>query len=144
MAAAVPIIQGVAAVAGFLSQRSNAKKARQAQENASKVANKQASIQRQREIRQRLAASRVQRAHVIASGFSAGSPGASTVSGAAGGIQSDVASNVGFSNQMFGLEQARVGYLNQAANYQSQGQQAASVFGGIQDIAGLFKSTAFA
>lgn len=136
--AGISAVAGVAGVAGALSQRSAAKKSRKAQERAAEVANKQASIQRQRDVRRRIAQARVQRAEIESQGFARGVAGSSMVSGALGGLSSDTASTVGFSNQMAGMEQARVGFLNEAAAAQSRGAERAAIFGGIQQAAGFF------
>ena len=131
MATAATVFQVVGAVVGVasaISQQRGARRERRARENAARVQNRQANLQRQRDIRRSVAASRVQRARAIAAGFSAGAPGASGVAQAAGGIQTDVASNIGASGAQFGLEQQRVGFLGDAAAAQSS-QNRAATFG---------------
>lgn len=125
-------------VVGAVQQRKQQKKAEKAQEKAARVANAQANLRRQREIRQRVAQSRVQQAEIQAAGFSSGSPNSSIVQGAQAGIQTDTASAVGFSNQMFGLEQQRVGFLNQAARAQSSANMWGTIGGVGQSVAGMF------
>lgn len=138
LATVATVISAGAAVIGAVQQRKAARQTRRAQERAAAVSNRQANLRRQRGIRQQLARARVLRAQTIASGFAAGAPGASVVRGAAGGVQTDAAANVGFSNQIFGLEQQRVGFLNQAAAAQSRGAEQAALFGGISQVSGLF------
>lgn len=129
-----------ASIIGQQRQARSARRSRAAQEQAARVQNRQATLRRQRSIRQALAQSRVRRAQAVSAGFGVGAPGASGVAGAVSGIQSDVGSAVGFSGQQFGLEQSRVGFLNQAANFQSQGAQQGALFGGISGIAGIFSN----
>lgn len=138
MAEAALVISAVVGVAGAVSQRKSAKKSRRAQERASRLQNKQAAIARRRSIRQGLAESRILRAQAISSGFAAGAPGASAVAGATGGIQTDVAANIGASGVQFGLEQQRVGALSEANQAISQFNQTGATVSGIQGIAGLF------
>lgn len=125
-------------VVSAVQQRKAQKKAEKAQEQAAKVANAQANLKRQREIRQAVAQSRVQAAQTQAAGFAAGAPGASGVQGAQSGIWSDTASSVSFSNQMFGMEEARVGYMNQAARAQSRANMWGTIGGVGQGLAGMF------
>lgn len=138
MAATAGIISAVVGVVGAVTQARAARKAGKQQEKAARVANKQASLQRQRDIRQRVAAARVRQAEITAAGFVSGAPGSSVVAGARGGLQSDTGAAIGFSNQIFGLEQQRISALNSAQQAQNQGQIFGSVAGGIQNIAGLF------
>lgn len=138
IATVATIASAGASIIGQRKQAKAARRSREAQEKAAKVANRQASLRRQRAVRQSLAQSRILRARAIAGGFSSGTPGASGVSGAAGAISTDAAVNVGASNQLFGLEQQRVGFLNQAAQFQTQGQSDAALFGGISQVTGLF------
>lgn len=132
------IISAAVGVYSAVSQARAARKAGKAQERAAQVANKQAALQRQREIRQRVAATRVRQAEITAAGFESGAPGSSVVAGARGGLLSDTGAAIGFSNQIFDLEQQRIGYLNQAQQVQNRGAIAGSISGGIQNIAGLF------
>lgn len=138
MPEAALIISTVVGVTGALQQRSSAKKSRRAQEKAARLQNKQAAISRRRTIRQRLAESRVLRARAISSGFAAGAPGASAVAGAVGGIQTDVAANIGASGVQFGLEQQRVGALGEANQAISQANQAGALTQTIQSTASIF------
>lgn len=144
MATVAAIATVVGAVSGVVSARKQAKaakNARRAQEKAAKVQNKQSNIARQRAVRRSLAQSRVLRAQTLAGGFSSGLQGSSIVSGAVGGIQSDVSANIGASGVQAGLEGARVGFLGQAGAAQTQGTLAATQFGAISSTAGLFSDS---
>lgn len=138
MAVSVGIVSAVVGVYSAVSQARAAKKAAKADKQAAAAANKQASLQRQREIRQKIAASRVRQAEITSAGFAAGAPGASSVAGAQGGLQSDTASAIGFSNQIFGLEQQRIGFLNQAQASRNSANTTAAYAGAITQIGGLF------
>lgn len=138
MAEAALVISTVVGVAGAVQQRKSAKKSRRAQERAARLQNKQAAIARRRTIRQRLAESRVLRAQTISAGFAAGAPGATAVAGAAGGIQTDVAANIGASGVQFGLEQQRVGAISEANQAISQFNQTGATVQAIQGITSIF------
>lgn len=141
LATVATVISAGASLLGAIQQRRAGREERENRERANEVQNRQASIRRQRAIRQRLAAARVQQAEIVASGFAAGAPGASGVAGARSGISTDVAANVAASNVQFGLEQQRVGFLNQAGAARSSGIQAGAFSAGIQGIAQPFTST---
>lgn len=143
MGAAAPALAFVSVVSSFIGARKQAKAARQsraAQEKAARIQNKQSNIARQRGVRQSLARARVLRAQTQAAGFAGGLQGSSIVSGAIGGIATDAAANVGAAGVQGGLETARVGALNVAGAAQTRGAVAATQFGAISDIAGLFSN----
>jgi hypothetical protein len=132
------VVSAGAGIVGAVQQARSAREARQEQQRAARIQNQQAALQRQRRIQQSLAQARVLRAQTQSAGFSAGAPSATGVTGAIGGIQSDVASNIGFSNVQFGLEQQRVGAIGAANAALNQPNPFATIAG----VSGLFTNAA--
>lgn len=134
-------------IVSAVGQAKEARKARKSTEQANRLQNKQARLKQRRDTRKAIAKARIQRAQTIAGGFSAGISGSSIVAGATGGIQSDLASNVGFSNVQGGLQESRIGALGAAASAQGQANifgigagiadKAAEVFSSPQSVAAL-------
>lgn len=138
MATAAAVVVAGASIAGAVTQQRAARKARRQRERASRIQNAQARVRRQRQIRRQLAQSRIVRARQVAAGFQAGAPTASPVTGAVGATQTGVASNIGTANQLFGLEQRRVGAISAANRAISRGQEQAAIFQGIAGVAQPF------
>lgn len=112
-------------------QEAARRQAADAQAKAMELQNKQARAEAQRRRLSAIKASRIQQGSITAAGASMGISG-TPVLGALGGIQGQVASNIGFANQQFATEQARVGYIQQAQEFQNT----AASFGAEAQIAG--------
>jgi hypothetical protein len=87
-----------------------------------------------RSVRRAIAAARVRRAQAEAAGFGLGVAGGTAVGGAVSGIQGDLATSVGASNQQFTGQQA----VTAIANRRSELLESANTFAGIGGIAGQF------
>ena len=96
------------------------------QRKAAKTEAKQAAVSNRRERIQALAKSRVVRSQQLSSAEALGTSGDSGVKAAIGAQTSATYSNVGFQQQLEGLNNRRVGFLNKAnqlsANAQTFGQ----------------------
>lgn len=130
MATGLLVLTAVAGVAGAVQQRKISK----AQRRQNRINNRIAAVSRQRNIRRAVAASRIERAQVLSTGFQLGVSGSTAEQGAVGGIQSDIASNVGFSNLQFTGQQA----LSSLSDRISGFQQRANTFGAVANLAGTF------
>lgn len=78
---------------------SQQRKAQRAEEKRDAVGEAQAQLENQRNIRQAIAASRLQQAQVQAAGQASGGTGSSGLAGGLGSAQTQVASNIGFARQ---------------------------------------------
>lgn len=134
MAAITSIILGAVAVAGVAGSAIQSRKASKEQRRQNKVANRIAGNKRMRDIRRAIAQSRIRRAEIESQGFQFGVSGGSAVSGATGGLQSDLGSNIGASNQQFTGQQAITSISDRISGLQSS----AATFGAIGNIAGNF------
>lgn len=144
MGAVAPILSVVGTVAGIVQGQKAAKsqkRAAQQQQKAQKVNQRISDVRAARERRQQMAQARVLQAQQQAAGFSSGAGmGSSAVQGAVGGLQSQLAGQMAFSNQVQGLSGeasqyniAASGFQSQAASQQALGnlfQQGASIFSG--------------
>ncbi len=114
------------------------RKASKEQKKQNNIKNRIEATKRVRGIKRSIAASRIRRAELQASGFAGGISGSSAVSGAVGSLGSDVSSSIGASNQQFTGQQAIIDSQNKIAGFQSQAQ----MFSGIANIAGQFDDQA--
>ena len=124
---------------GTINQMNQSKRAARKQEQANRVQRRMEDVRANRE--RRAMAARAQRAQAeqMAGGFSAGvGQGSSVVQGAVGGIGSQFASNIGYSQQMQGMAGQASIFQQQSANAQSQ----ASMWGGVASIGGSIFSNA--
>lgn len=105
--AAAAIFSAVVGVAGQVKQRRDMRKAAsRAQDEERKqraIANRQAALDRQRQIRQTIAQARVTRAQLLQQGWGTGS---SSVAGAMSAVGSDVGTAIGNSNTQFASQSA--------------------------------------
>ena len=134
MAAITSIIIAGVAIAGTAISIQQQRKASKEQRRQNKVSNRIAANKRMRDIRRSIAAQRIRRGEIQAQGFQFGVSGSSAVAGATGGLRSDLASNIGASNQQFTGQQAITSISDRISSLQSS----ASTFGSIASIAGNF------
>ncbi|MEE8597920.1 MAG: hypothetical protein V3S69_00080 [Dehalococcoidales bacterium] len=104
VAAVAAIVTAVAAVGSAVVTHKQNKKVAAQQRRQNMLANKQASRDRARSIQKAVAQQRVVTADIEQSGFSFGVAGSSSVATGAGGGQSDLAANIGASNQQFSIQ----------------------------------------
>jgi len=122
VSAIAPIVSAVSPILGMMNQQQPDTSGQEAAlreqaaatRKATELQNRQAEIQaRQQRIRS-VRDARVARANVVSAGAAAGVPDSSSVFGGAGSIQSQLASNLGVSNTLQGLENQRADALTQA------------------------------
>lgn len=123
MAAVALVVSIVGAVGGIREQR----KARQAQKEQAEVANRIAANKRVRDIKRAVALGRIRRGELQAAGFQLGVAGSTSVQGAVGGAQSDLANQIAGSNQQFTGQRAIASLADRIAGFQSRAQTFASV-----------------
>jgi len=87
--------------------RQDQKRAEKKQRKAERIQQRQAEIQNARERRRAIARQRSIRASALASAEGAGVSGSSAIQGAIGSLDTQLASNVSFQNQMMAHEQDR-------------------------------------
>lgn len=124
MGAVVGGVLAVGAVQQGRQARKEQRRARQIQQRSQRLQAGRSAIQAVRE-------AQVQRASVIQAGENQGVGGSSAVLGGAGSIQSTTGSNIGFAQQIFGLQQQASRRLEQSAQ-----------FAGNADALGQFASMA--
>lgn len=125
--AAFLIISAVSAGASVIQQR----KAAKIQRKQNEVSNRIAANQRIRSVKRSIAAGRVRRGQIQASGFAQGVAGGSAVQGATGALASDQGSAIGASNQQFTGQVA----LTDLSNQISSAQSSAQTFGAVSRLA---------
>lgn len=133
---ALEAVAVVVAVAGTTASIQQSRKAQGLQQEADAVANAQREITNQREIRQTIAASKLQRAQLVASGEAqTGGFGASTsVTGALGAAQTQTAANIGFARQI----SATNSVINRLGSQANQAISNASTFAAIGNLPSQF------
>lgn len=121
----------VAAVTVFSTVKSfqEKKAARKDEKEASRISQKKTDIQNAKANRRRLAAARVARAQTVAQGVGAGIGGSSVIAGAAGAVVTQGAANVGFQNQLAGLDRARFSALDSAAGHTARAETFSAIGG---------------
>lgn len=128
MATALAVVSIVAAGVSAIQTR----KAAKAQRRQNEVSNRIAANQRMRSVKRSIAAGRVRAGEIQAAGFAGGVAGGTAVSGALGGLRSDVAGAVGASNQQFTGQVAVSNISNQISRLQSS----AATAGAVSSISG--------
>lgn len=115
------IISAVAGIVGASKQKKIAKRqaraaeaAAAAQKERERIESVRASVSAQKERRQQLREARLRRAQVLATAANSGALGASTVSSALGGINTQFGANIGAINEAQGFGQA-IGTQNEIA-----------------------------
>ena len=121
---------------GTAASIQQSRKAQRLGEESDAVANAQREIANQREIRQTVAASKLQRAQLVAAGETqTGSfGGSSSVTGALGAAQTQTASNIGFARQI----SATNSVLNNLGTQSNRAQSNAQTFGAIAGLPSAF------
>jgi|14BtaG_2_1085337.scaffolds.fasta_scaffold01825_8 hypothetical protein len=116
------------------------RKAAKAQERAQKIEQKKQDYTTARERRKQIRAARVAQAGAATQARVSGTTSSSRTGGVAGGIQSEMASNVGFLNTQQGFTHA-IGRQNiKAAQAQSRASTASAIAGLSMQSASLFGS----
>ena len=112
------------------------RKAQRAQRRADAVSRAQAELENQRNIRQAIAAGKLQRAQLTAAGQTqtGGFGGSSAVTGALGAAQTQAAANVGFAQQT----QAATSAINRQGSIANNALSAANIFQGISTLPTAF------
>lgn len=113
----------------------------QAKENrkARQIDNKRRRLEAQRSSIEQIRQGQIARAEIIAQGASAGAEGSSAVLGGAGAVQSQIGSNVAFSNQMAQLQQLAQQRLIKAQEFGFRSQ----ALGQLTNMAGVFSPSMF-
>ena len=109
------------------------KKARRQQRRAADLAQKGARLEASRGAAEQVRQSQIARASALQQGENQGASGSTAVAGAVGSIQSQTGGNIGFANQIFGLQQSRNSLLLAASDSQGRAAgfaQLASIAGG--------------
>lgn len=131
------VIAAGASVVSGIQQRKEAKKAAKAQKKAQDISNRQAALQRQREIRQSIAQARVRRAQALAA---EGGMMSSTTAGQVSAQTTNIGGAIGASNQAtaaaFGISQAQDDYSRHMMKAQH------NVWGDVATISGAVASAA--
>lgn len=133
------IVAGVATASSIDQQ----KRAARASKRAQRAQQVQADLQTARERRNQIRQARIQRAQLEAQALAQGTTGASSVVGAAGSVQSQLGSNIGFLNQQQQLSQFASAQNQRAAAAQTR----ASIFSSVASLAttagtsGVFKQS---
>jgi len=122
------------AIFGTVGSLVEQRKVAKAQQKQAEVANRIASNKRVRDIKRAVALSRIRRGELQSAGFQLGVAGSTTVAGATGGAQSDVASQISAANQQFTGQQAIATLSERIAGFQAR----AATFAGVGAIAGQF------
>lgn len=121
-------------VASVAAQRRSAKD----QEEAQKLAQRQAAIENQRAVRQAIAAARQDRAQLIASGQAqTGGFSSSGIQGGVGAADTQIAANVGFARQTQAFSSA----INQRLQRANRAQGAAGLGQAVAGLPGAFGMT---
>jgi hypothetical protein len=102
------------------------------QKKQNKLANKIAAIQRRRNVKRSIAASRIQVAQQQALGFRLGVGGSTAVQGATAGVLSDTASAVGASNLQFTGQQFQAQFADNISGF----QETSALAGAVSNVAG--------
>lgn len=123
----------ITAYGTYRSQEAQAA-ARKNRKDARRAAQRQAALQNARERTRAIAEGRRRRAQLEAVGEAQGVGQSSSVIGAGGAFQSDLASNLSFQSSLGGLEQRKQSALGRAADLQSQ----AGTFGAIASVPSQF------
>ncbi len=103
---------GAAGVAGSLY---SSRKARKQQKRAQQIQMKSAKLQSARQAVQQVRGAQIARAQILQAGENQGVGGSSGVMGGAGSATSQAGGNIGFANQLFGMQQSAQ-RLMQSAN----------------------------
>ena len=111
-----------------------------AQKRAAQLERANARLQQQKDARQRVAQRRRQRAELIASSFSENTGANSAVTGQAGAIQSDLASNIGASQRDLAARTGQSLVLQRGASRAARYGSLANTFGAISSASGAFIS----
>ena len=128
MATALAVVSIIGAVAGVVQQKKISKE----QKKQNKLNNKVAAIERTRNVKRSIAASRIQVATQQAAGFQLGVSGGTAVQGAGAGVLSDTASTIGQSN----LQSVGQGFIAASQDRVSTAQTNQAAFGAISSITG--------
>jgi len=127
----VTIIAGVASIAGGVAQAKEKKTAAKREKKARRVQAALGEAQAQRERRETVRQSRIQRAQILNQGEIGGVAGSSGVQGGVGSVQSQAASNIGFQQQQLAGQRTISDLSQGAADARSRG----STFGAIGGVA---------
>lgn len=123
-------------VATGLSLRSQ-RKARKAGKKAEQIQGKRAALENARARRQQVAQARRLRAQTIAQGQAAGISGGSQVAGATGALETQLATNTSFLQQLEGFDIARSRELGKARSATGR----AATFQAIANVAQSFRKS---
>lgn len=138
-ATAFQVIGAVTSVVGFVQQRKGQKKAQAAEGRARRAQQQQQQLEQTRERRKQIREARALRARALSSAVSQGVGTGSTVTpGTTGGIQSQLASNLGFLSQ----SSTNVAAINTALGQQSAALSAAATGGALFNLGGTIFSNA--
>lgn len=94
--------------------------ATQAQSKALEIQNRQSQVQQRQDRLRAVRQTRVQRGQIVSQAGVANTLNSSSVFGGISSLQSQLASNIGTSNQLQGLETDRVAQLNKAGVFQTE------------------------
>lgn len=127
-------LAAVAAVFTIKEQRDARKDAKKAE----KAAANKAAVENAKARRDQVAQARRARAQIIAQGENSGLGGGSQVAGAAGSVQSQLAYNTSFLNDLSQLDQARFKFQSDAAGHLSKADTYSAVSSVSQNFSGIF------
>lgn len=122
MAGTAAVIGLVVSAAGTGASVRQSRKAADEAEKAGDIERRQADIENQRRIRQSIEQARIQRAQVLAAGLEQGGQDSSGLLGGLGSAQSQLASNVGFANQVAGANRSVNRRLSASQSAAARGQ----------------------
>lgn len=136
VAVVAAVVSAVAGIGSAVVQRKQQKKVAKEQKRQNMLVNKQQARDRARNIRQAVAQQRVVSAEAQQAGFQFGVAGSSSVQGAVQGGQTDLAGNVGASNQQFSIQSLIGESQDKIAGIRSQ----FNPFAATQAVAGVFSN----
>lgn len=127
-------VAGGAELVATIQQGRAQRDASREQRRQNAISNRLQRVSRVRNIRRSIAASRIRRAEVQASGFEFGVAGGTAAQGAAFGVTGDLASSIGAANIQLTGQQT----LAESQDRVSGFQQRAATFGSIANLASQF------